>query len=38
VRPAVRYLAAVTIAGIAVWWCLIVFANVVVVARPWTAG
>ena len=38
VRPAVRFGAAVTIAGVAVWWCLVVFANAVVVARPWTAG
>jgi hypothetical protein len=38
VRPAVRYGAALTLAGIAVWWCLVVFANAVVVARPWTAG
>ena len=38
VRPAVRYGAAFTIAGIAVWWCLVVFLNAVVVARPWTAG
>ena len=38
VRPAVRYGAALTIAGVAVWWCLVVFANAVVVARPWAAG
>jgi hypothetical protein len=38
VRPAVRYGAAITIGGIAVWWCLVVFLNAVVVARPWTAG
>src|SRR5262249_55405358 len=38
VRPAVRYGAAFTIAGIAVWWCLVVFLNAVVVARPWSAG
>jgi amino acid transporter len=38
VRPVVRYLAAATIAGIAAWWCVVVFANAVVVARPWTAG
>jgi len=38
VRPAVRWGAAATIAVIAVWWCLVVFLNAVVVARPWTAG
>ncbi len=38
VRPAVRYGAAITIGGIALWWCLVVFLNAVVVARPWTAG
>ena len=38
VRPAVRYSAAITIGGIALWWCLVVFLNAVVVARPWTAG
>ncbi len=38
VRPAVRYGAAITIGVIAVWWCLVVFLNAVVVARPWTAG
>ena len=38
VRPVVRWAAAATIAGIALWWCLVVFANAVVVARPWTAG
>jgi hypothetical protein len=38
VRPVVRYGAALTIAGVAVWWCLVVFANAAVVARPWTAG
>ena len=38
VRPAVRYGAAFTIAGIALWWCMVVFLNAVVVARPWTAG
>ena len=37
VRPAVRYGAAATIAGVAVWWCFVVFLNAVVVARPWTA-
>ena len=34
VRPVVRYLAALTIAGVAVWWCLIVFANAAVIAHP----
>jgi hypothetical protein len=34
VRPLVRYAAAATIAGIAVWWCVVVFANAAVVARP----
>ena len=38
VRPAVRYGAAITIGGVALWWCLVVFLNAVVVARPWTAG
>ena len=38
VRPAVRYGAAITIGGIAAWWCLVVFLNAAVVARPWTAG
>jgi hypothetical protein len=38
VRPAVRYGAGITIGAIAVWWCLVVFLNAVVVARPWTAG
>jgi len=38
VRPLARYAAAVSIAGIAVWWCLVVFANAAVVARPWLAG
>ena len=38
VRPLARYTAAVSIAGIAVWWCLVVFANAAVVARPWLAG
>ena len=38
VRPVVRYAAAATIGGIALWWCLVVFANAVVVARPWMAG
>jgi hypothetical protein len=38
VRPVVRYAAAATIAGIALWWCLVVFANAAAVARPWVAG
>ncbi len=38
VRPAVRYVAAFTIAGVAVWWCLVVFLNAAVAARPGTAG
>jgi hypothetical protein len=38
VRPVVRYAAAATIAGVALWWCLVVFANAAVVARPWLAG
>jgi hypothetical protein len=38
VRPVVRYLATATITGIALWWCAVVFANAVVVARPWMAG
>ena len=38
VRPVVRYAAAATIGGIAVWWCLVVFANAAVVAHPGTAG
>jgi hypothetical protein len=38
VRPVVRYAAAVTIGGIALWWCLVVFANAAVVAHPWMAG
>ena len=38
VRPGVRYGAAIVIAGVAVWWSVIVFANAVVVARPWMAG
>jgi hypothetical protein len=38
VRPVVRYAAAATIAGIALWWCLVVFANAAVVARPWMTG
>jgi hypothetical protein len=38
VRPVVRYVAAATIAGVALWWCLVAFANAAVVARPWLAG
>ena len=38
VRPAIRWGAGITIGVIAVWWCLVVFLNAVVVARPWTAG
>ena len=33
VRPVVRYLAAATIAVIAVWWCAVVFSNAVVAGR-----
>jgi Domain of unknown function (DUF5658) len=38
VRPVVRWAAAATIAAIAVWWCLVVFANAAVVARTWPGG
>ena len=38
VRPLARYAAAATIAGIAVWWCLVVFSNAAVFASPWRAG
>jgi hypothetical protein len=38
IRPAVRYAAAVTLGVITLWWCLVVFANAAVVARPWLAG
>ena len=38
VRPLVRWSAAATIGVIAVWWCIVVFANAAVVARPWLAG
>jgi hypothetical protein len=38
VRPVVRYAAAMTIGGIALWWCLVVFANAAVVAHPWMTG
>ena len=34
VRPVVRYLAAATIGAAAVWWCVVVFANAVALARP----
>ena len=38
VRRSVRYAAAATLAVITLWWCLVVFANAAVVARPWMAG
>jgi hypothetical protein len=38
VRSTVRYLAAATLGVIALWWCVVVFANAAVVARPWMAG
>ena len=38
VRPMVRYAAACTLVLITLWWCVVVFANAAVVARPWLAG
>jgi hypothetical protein len=33
VRAAVRWIAAGAVVAVAVWWCVVVFANVVVIAR-----
>jgi len=33
VRPAARYGAAFAVGGVALWWCVVVFANAAVVAR-----